>query len=190
MSSAEMSIGASISPLSGYFPNNQGIFPDGPDISRVPCSGMAKTMIDCLQKRLEAKLRETGKRPAPFAAEVDLKVDVIRDIIRKGSMPSADKVAKIADGLDVSIDYLLGRTDNPKATADGEITSEPEILAFLARIKDLSPSDINTAFGVIMMALNAKRAGSAPSEDRDQPGLSNRPHGSEPSRSKSVQRTS
>ena len=65
---------------------------------------MAKTMIDCLQKRLEAKLKETGKRPAPFAAEVDLKVDVIRDIIRKGSMPSADKVAKIADGLDVSID--------------------------------------------------------------------------------------
>ena len=141
---------------------------------------MAKTMIDCLQKRLEAKLKETGKRPAPFAAEVDLKVDVIRDIIRKGSMPSADKVAKIADGLDVSIDYLLGRTDNPKATATGEITSEPEILAFLARIKGFTQSDINTAFGVIMMAMNAKRAGSAPSEDHGQPEPSNPRHVSVP----------
>lgn len=147
-------------------------------------------MIDSLKERLEARLKELGKKPAPFAAEVDLKVDVIRDIGRKGSMPGADKVAKIADGLGVSIDYLLGRTDNPKATATGEITSEPEILAFLARIKGFTQSDINTAFGVIMMAMNAKRAGSAPDEDRGLSEQSSLPHGSEPSRSKSVQRTS
>ena len=28
-------------------------------------------------------------------------------------MPSADRLAKIADYLDVSVDYLLGRTDKP-----------------------------------------------------------------------------
>lgn len=32
----------------------------------------------------------------------------------KTSMPKADNLAKIADYLDCSIDYLLGRTDNPE----------------------------------------------------------------------------
>ena len=31
----------------------------------------------------------------------------------KTSMPKADNLAKIADYLDCSIDYLMGRTDNP-----------------------------------------------------------------------------
>lgn len=32
----------------------------------------------------------------------------------KTSMPKADNLARIADYLDCSIDYLMGRTDNPK----------------------------------------------------------------------------
>lgn len=32
----------------------------------------------------------------------------------KGSMPKADNLAKIADILGCSVDYLLGRTDNPE----------------------------------------------------------------------------
>lgn len=34
---------------------------------------------------------------------------------KNGSIPKADTVAKIADYLDVSVDYLLGRTDSPTA---------------------------------------------------------------------------
>jgi len=30
------------------------------------------------------------------------------------SMPKADNLARIADCLDCSVDYLLGRTDNPE----------------------------------------------------------------------------
>ena len=33
--------------------------------------------------------------------------------ILSGSSPSVDKIYKIADYFDVSVDYLLGRTDNP-----------------------------------------------------------------------------
>ena len=33
----------------------------------------------------------------------------------KTSMPKADNLAKIADYLDCSVDYLLGRTDNPQS---------------------------------------------------------------------------
>lgn len=32
----------------------------------------------------------------------------------KASMPKADNLARIADYLDCSVDYLLGRTDNPE----------------------------------------------------------------------------
>ena len=32
----------------------------------------------------------------------------------KTSMPKADNLARIADYLDCSVDYLLGRTDNPE----------------------------------------------------------------------------
>jgi len=32
----------------------------------------------------------------------------------KTSVPKADNLAKIADRLDCSVDYLLGRTDNPE----------------------------------------------------------------------------
>lgn len=32
----------------------------------------------------------------------------------KTSMPKADTLAKIADYLNCSVDYLLGRTDNPE----------------------------------------------------------------------------
>lgn len=34
----------------------------------------------------------------------------------KASMPKADNLAKIADELGCSVDYLLGRTDNPEIT--------------------------------------------------------------------------
>ncbi len=33
----------------------------------------------------------------------------------KTSMPKADNLAKIADYLDCSVDYLLGRTDDPQS---------------------------------------------------------------------------
>lgn len=32
----------------------------------------------------------------------------------KNSMPKADNLARIADYLDCSVDYLLGRTNNPE----------------------------------------------------------------------------
>lgn len=31
------------------------------------------------------------------------------------SMPKADNLAKLADGLDCSVDYLLGRTSDPES---------------------------------------------------------------------------
>ena len=37
----------------------------------------------------------------------------IYDLEKGGQIPSAEKLERIADYLDCSVDYLLGRTDNP-----------------------------------------------------------------------------
>jgi transcriptional regulator with XRE-family HTH domain len=37
----------------------------------------------------------------------------IHSLLKSGSMPKADNLAKIADYLECSVDYLLGRTDEP-----------------------------------------------------------------------------
>ena len=37
------------------------------------------------------------------------------DNMKKGSIPTVDKIIKIADYFDVSIDYLVGRSNNPKS---------------------------------------------------------------------------
>ena len=36
------------------------------------------------------------------------------DLEKKAQAPSADKLESIADYLGCSVDYLLGRTDNPE----------------------------------------------------------------------------
>ena len=36
------------------------------------------------------------------------------DLEKKAQAPSSDKLEAIADYLDCSVDYLLGRTDNPE----------------------------------------------------------------------------
>jgi transcriptional regulator with XRE-family HTH domain len=66
----------------------------------------------------------------------------------------------------------------PMAEKQAEISSEPEILSFLARIKGFTQTDIDAAFGVIMLAFRAKQAGSRQGEDRGQSVPSN-PHRAE-----------
>lgn len=43
----------------------------------------------------------------------------------KTSMPKADNLAKMADYLDCSVDYLLGRCDNPSVNRSGGIAAKP-----------------------------------------------------------------
>ncbi|MDE7193901.1 MAG: helix-turn-helix domain-containing protein, partial [Oscillospiraceae bacterium] len=53
----------------------------------------------------------------------------------KTSFPQSDSIAKIADYLDCSVDYLLGRTDNPQAHVKStEVNNE-----LVALIKQLNP---------------------------------------------------
>ena len=57
-----------------------------------------------------AKIQGLSKNKLLINAELNKSVF---DNMKRGQIPSIDKIHKIADYLNVSIDYLLGRTNNP-----------------------------------------------------------------------------
>ena len=59
----------------------------------------------CKEKKIPVKslLEQTG-----------INRNFIYDLEKSGQIPAADKLERIADELSCSVDYLLGRTDNPE----------------------------------------------------------------------------
>lgn len=47
-------------------------------------------------------------------SDCDLNKNTLSTMTARGSWIQANNLAKIADYLDCSVDYLLGRTDNPE----------------------------------------------------------------------------
>lgn len=45
--------------------------------------------------------------------DCDLSINTLSSMTARGSFPHCETLCKLADYLDVSTDYLLGRTDNP-----------------------------------------------------------------------------
>lgn len=52
-------------------------------------------------------------KPNPLAKEIGISSGVITKW-KSGGIPNGEMLIKIADYLDCSVDYLLGRTDNPE----------------------------------------------------------------------------
>lgn len=59
-------------------------------------------------------LKEKGSNTNQMLTEIGCNKSLLLDMGKKNSMPSANKIGKIADYLGCSVDYLLGRTDNPE----------------------------------------------------------------------------
>ena len=58
---------------------------------------------------------------------------------KKGSSPTAEVVKKFADYLDVSADYLLGRTANPSPPDAATPYVTPEEYATIEKLRALPP---------------------------------------------------
>lgn len=112
-----------------------------------------------LAKKLETARRGTKAR---LAEHLGLNADVVSKMLSGVRDITAEELRKIAEFFDAmppGFEKVTGGT--------GIIQTEEEILAFLGRIDGLSDYDIDLAFGVIRNALAARRAGQAPSADRD-----------------------
>lgn len=67
-----------------------------------------QTVID----RITTLARRRGASINQVLRESHLNKSVL-DNMKRGSMPSADKLAALADYFDCSVDFLLGRIDTP-----------------------------------------------------------------------------
>ena len=77
------------------------------------------------QKRIEVLCAQKGTKPTIVARESGAGANSIANL-KRGSMLSADKLAKIADYLECSVDYILGRTDEPIQTMNNVSVSNPQ----------------------------------------------------------------
>ncbi len=72
-----------------------------------------------ISERIKKKLREFGVTAEQMLSELGMGKRTLQNY--KTSMPKADNLAYIADYLDCSVDYLLGRTDNPNMSTESYI---------------------------------------------------------------------
>lgn len=70
-----------------------------------------------VRDRIEIICNQKGVKPTTAAKESGAGQSAVANL-KRGSMLAADSLAKIADYLECSVDFLLGRTDKPKPEAD------------------------------------------------------------------------
>lgn len=76
-------------------------------------------------------------------AEIERTVGISNGQIRRWdtSSPKIENIQKVADYFDVSVDYLLGRTDDPNLLKTGNQNEPPEFFAIQRKSKKLNRSD-------------------------------------------------
>ena len=76
--------------------------------------------------RIRALTKEKGTTVNKMLVSCGLGKSLISDMEARSSYPTVDKLAKISEHLDVTLDFLLGRTDN-KDTAEKLQTQESKL---------------------------------------------------------------
>jgi len=105
------------------------------------------------------RIRELAKKNGVSVNKMlvsDLKLSKsVVDNMLKGSVPSADKLEAIARYLDVSTDYLLGRTDDPtpmgakKVAPDWGRPENMRAIQLAQRILSLPPESLERVMGYL-----------------------------------------
>ncbi len=67
-----------------------------------------------IAKTIKALCKEKGITISTLLSDCALTKSFIYDLEKRATSPSCDKMFRIADYLDCSVDYLLGRTDKPE----------------------------------------------------------------------------
>lgn len=67
-----------------------------------------------IASRVKMLCQERGVAIQVMLAKCDVTKSFIYDLEARDRSPSCDKVARIAEFFGCSVDYLLGRTDNPE----------------------------------------------------------------------------
>ena len=77
-------------------------------------------------ERINDILKTRGLQQKNMLNDCELNKNVISTMLSRNSMPKADNLAKIADYLNISVDYILGRTQNPEINKAPVPIQEPK----------------------------------------------------------------
>ena len=66
-----------------------------------------------IANRIKTICKSQKKTIAQMLLDCDISKSFIYDMEKRDKSPSCDKLSRIADYLDCSVDYLLNRTNNP-----------------------------------------------------------------------------
>ena len=99
-------------------------------------------------EKITALMREHGVTAKELSEKLCIGKNQFKYWADKGNTPNAETVSKLADYFDVSVDYLLGKTDDPapKQKKPGAISdelwnmiqSDPKALVLLEMILKMS----------------------------------------------------
>lgn len=94
-----------------------------------------KRVVVLFWERFYAMCAERGTKPNPVAKEIGISSGIVTKWKTAKTLPNGETLIKIADYLDCSVDYLLGRTDCPDLlTYDKD--GRPVILEAMSPPKD------------------------------------------------------
>ncbi len=112
-------------------------------------------------------MEQKGWKQADLCRATGLQAGAIAQYMTKPDRdPRLSTAIKIADALDVSIDYLAGRTDNPSGLTDEELAAlkiDAEARALLRGFELLPPEGKETVQDMVDFQLSKSRD-QAPSE--------------------------
>ena len=83
---------------------------------------------EILSKRIKEICKQKKIPIKTLLEECGMNRNTIYDLEKKQVFPASDKISRIADHLEVSIDYLLGRTDDPEQKTEPTPPTETEKL--------------------------------------------------------------
>lgn len=85
-----------------------------------------------------------------IAVELEISQESISKYETGKAFPSKDILIKLADYLNCSVDYLLGRTNNPKVNRDNIFNNDEKIENLIYRYNKLSVENKNKLEGCLM----------------------------------------
>lgn len=85
-----------------------------------------------------------------IAVELEISQESISKYENGNAFPSKEILIKLADYLNCSVDYLLGRTDNPNINKDNLSPEDEEIQNLIFRYNKLSNENKNKLEGCLL----------------------------------------
>ncbi|QCS76856.1 helix-turn-helix transcriptional regulator [Lactiplantibacillus plantarum subsp. plantarum] len=105
------------------------------------------------------RVKEISKKRGLTLAQLNEKVGFKQNVIYswKTKTPSVDKVKAVADVLNVSVDYLLGNTDNPEPSASSDNLTKNQKLIAYSIDPDISDEERQAIINMVKEAMKFRR---------------------------------